>query len=193
MISALVMAAGQSRRMGTQNKLLLPCKAEPVVRRSVRAVIASRAGEVIVVTGHDHKAVKQALVSLEVEFVENPDYQRGLATSVAAGVRQAASTANAFMVCLADLFLLSAQDIDFLIAAFEAQQRIDPAAIVRPIFGSTPGHPVLWPAMYRSALSEVRGRRPVDRFAQHVFCLPVQSERYVRDIDTRDDLAALDV
>lgn len=193
MISALVLAAGLSRRMGTQNKLLLTYNAEPVVRRSVRAVIASRAGEVIVVTGHDHKAVKQALVNLEVIFVENPDFQRGLATSVAAGVRQAASTASAFMVCLADLVLLSAQDIDFLIAAFEAQQGIDPAAIVRPIFGSTPGHPVLWPAMYRNALSEVRSRRPVDRFAQHVFCLPVENERYVRDIDTKDDFAAQNI
>ncbi len=194
MISGLVLAAGASRRMGQRNKLLLPCKGEPIVRRTAFTVLASRVSEVIVVTGHDHKAIAQALVGLPLRLAYNPNYTRGISSSVACGVRSAAAEASAFMVCLADLVMLTAQDLDFLIEAFEAQQQTNPGAIVRPVYHTTPGHPVLWPASYRDVLCNACTRedsqRPIERFAQNLIYVHVQNERYVRDVDTEEDYAA---
>ena len=190
MISALVMAAGASRRMGHHNKLLLPVDDELIVRRSVRTVLASKVSEVIVVTGHDAAKVQQALAGLSIKIVHNPDYTQGLPFSVASGVRYAAAWTSAFMICLADLPLLTPQDINALITTFGAQQQIDARAIVRPSYRGTPGHPVLWPACYRDPLCSPTGnQRPIDRFAHKVSMVPVRSDRYIRDIDTKKDFA----
>ncbi len=56
-ISAVLLAAGESRRMGAANKLLLDIKGEPMLRRAARVLTGSTLGEIVVVLGHEHKAV----------------------------------------------------------------------------------------------------------------------------------------
>jgi len=87
-IAAVVLAAGRASRMGS-NKLIAELDGEPIVRRTVRAVLASRARPVVVVTGHEADAVHAALTGLAVKLVHNPDYADGMSTSLRAGVAAA--------------------------------------------------------------------------------------------------------
>ncbi|HVL73390.1 MAG TPA: NTP transferase domain-containing protein, partial [Beijerinckiaceae bacterium] len=86
-IAAVVLAAGQSRRMGGPNKLLARIDGVPLVRRTADAALMSDTGPVIVVTGHQAEAVRAALAGLDLRFVHNPDYPEGLSTSLRAGIR----------------------------------------------------------------------------------------------------------
>ncbi len=81
-IAGLVLAAGQSRRMGTLNKLLIGIDGKPMVRHVAEAVAASQASPLVVVTGHQREKVEAALAGLGAQFVHNPDYAQGLSTSV---------------------------------------------------------------------------------------------------------------
>jgi molybdenum cofactor cytidylyltransferase len=83
-IAAVVLAAGLARRMGRQ-KLLLQLQGKPVVRWSVEHVV-SHVEDVVIVTGPDDSALRQALEGLTVRFVVNPRPQDGQGTSIAAGV-----------------------------------------------------------------------------------------------------------
>src|SRR5216110_798821 len=85
-ITAIVLAAGRSTRMGLANKLLADIGGRPMVRRVVEAALASRARPVLVVTGHQAASVKAALAGLEVAIVDNPDYAVGLSSSLKAGI-----------------------------------------------------------------------------------------------------------
>ena len=101
-VAAIVLAAGSSRRMGT-NKLLLPLEGEPLVRRSVRRCLAADFDRVVVVLGHESARVRTALDGLSCEIVENADHARGVGTSIRAGVASVADVVDAVVIILADM------------------------------------------------------------------------------------------
>src|SRR3954468_5387010 len=77
-IAGLILAAGRSTRMGGPNKLLEEINGKALVRIATEHVLASRAGPVIVVTGHQRERVERALAGLPVTFVHNPNFANGL-------------------------------------------------------------------------------------------------------------------
>src|SRR5205807_3913327 len=85
-VTAIILAAGRSTRMGGPNKLLAELDGKKLVRIVTEQALASKAQGVIVVTGHQAEQVEKALQGLKVTFVRNPDFAAGLASSVKAGV-----------------------------------------------------------------------------------------------------------
>jgi molybdenum cofactor cytidylyltransferase len=119
MISAVVLAAGASSRMGRQ-KLLLPLAREPLVRRVVRRVSQAGFDEVLVVVGCEHEKVIGALEGLTVRHVINPDYETGMGSSFRAAVA-ALPDSHAAMFALADQPLLAAADYRMLVDTYRMQ------------------------------------------------------------------------
>lgn len=101
-ITAVVLAAGASSRMGT-HKLLLELGAEPLVRRTVRQVLQANPDDVLVVLGRDPEGVRAALDGLPVRFAENPDYLSGLGSSFRVAVEHLESDVSAALFALADM------------------------------------------------------------------------------------------
>ena len=94
-VAALVLAAGQSRRMGQANKLLALVDGRPMVSHMVDAMLASRAAPVIVVTGHEADRVRAALGDRPVQWCHNPDYADGPQHLAAGRPRRAARGSRA--------------------------------------------------------------------------------------------------
>ena len=160
-VAAVILAAGQSRRMGATNKLLATFDGEPLVRRTVQAAIASNANPVIVVTGHMADRVTAALAGLDVEISHNRDYADGLATSLTAGLAAVPANTSGALVMLADMPGVSGGVIDKLIAAFSPGQG---RAIVLPTAAGKRGNPVLWSRAYFPELMALSG----DTGARHL-------------------------
>jgi molybdenum cofactor cytidylyltransferase len=153
-VAAVLLAAGQSRRMGGPNKLLARMEGVPLVRRAVEAAQASRAAPVIVVTGHQADSVRGALAGLDVTFVHNPDYAEGLSTSLRAGIAAVPGEADGALVCLADMPGVTPEVIDHLIAAFRPEEG---ARIVVPTFDGKRGNPVFWSRSFFERLRGIQG------------------------------------
>src|SRR5512143_2764872 len=101
MISAILLAAGESRRMG-EFKQLLTFAGKTFVECCADQLLGSRAGEVIVVTGHREADVRRALGNRPLRPVHNPDYREGMASSVKRGVAAVSPNAVAVLIALAD-------------------------------------------------------------------------------------------
>ena len=193
MISAVVLAAGASARMGSANKLLLPFKGKPLVTHAVRAVCASAAAEVVVVTGCEKLRVQAALIHLPVRMVANDHYAAGLTSSIQVGLRTASPEAQGFMLCMADTPLVTAADIDALIGTFERALQHDPRVIVRATYLERPGHPVIFASAYRAPIlahEDPRGCRELIR-RHRAQTLSVEIAGSTTDIDTDSDYASL--
>ncbi len=86
MISAIVLAAGTSSRMGAKNKLLLPFKSSTFIENLVAQLLKSTVDEVIVVLGHEKDNIKQVLTQKELVFTVNINYNSGMTSSIQAGI-----------------------------------------------------------------------------------------------------------
>jgi len=104
--------------MGGPNKLLAELDGKKLVRIATEQALASKASEVIVVTGHQTELIEQALQGLKVRFVKNPDFAGGIASSVKAGIAAVPEACDGAVVCLGDMPLIDAGLIDRLIDAF---------------------------------------------------------------------------
>ncbi|MDX6748857.1 molybdopterin-binding/glycosyltransferase family 2 protein [Geminicoccaceae bacterium 1502E] len=192
-VAALVLAAGQSRRMGARNKLLVEVAGKPMVRHMVEAALASRAGTVVVVTGHEAERLRAALDGLDVRFVHNGHYAEGLSTSLRAGLAALPGDTDGALVCLADMPLLTAAHLDRLIDAF------DPAAgrsVVVPTRGGKRGNPVLWGRIHFAAMHRLEGdvgaRHLIGEHAGQVAEVAMEDGASLLDIDTPEALAAFE-
>ena len=189
MITAIVLAAGESRRFGEQ-KLVVPFMGKPIVRHAVERALGSGAGETIVVTGANAADVRGALAGLAVRFVDNPEYRKGMSTSLAAGILALAPGTEAAIIALGDQPLVPAAAYAGVLAEFAK----DRPAIIAASYHGVRGHPVLFAAEAFSELIAERG----DRGARAVIGKDPRRVRYVElslpvpaDVDDPEALAAL--
>ncbi|MGH2827733.1 MAG: nucleotidyltransferase family protein [Actinomycetota bacterium] len=138
MITAVVLAAGSSTRMG-RPKQLLELDGKPMLQHTVD-LVAERFEDVVLVLGHKADAIARALeLPPKVRVVRNPDYESGQASSVKVGIAAVASESEAAAVFLGDQPGMSSALVDEVIAAL----RNSSAPVVRPGSRDAPGHPVL--------------------------------------------------
>jgi molybdenum cofactor cytidylyltransferase len=190
-VTAIILAAGRSTRMGGPNKLLAELSGKKLVRIAAEQALASKAMEVVVVTGHQADLVAQALNGLNVKLVFNPDFAGGLASSVKAGIAAVAETADGALICLGDMPLIDAGLIDRLIEAFAPDRG---NLIVLPVAEGRRGNPVLWSRRFFSELMTLEGdvgaRHLIARHGEAVAEVPVEGDGAFVDIDTPQALDA---
>ncbi len=182
-ITALVLAAGQSRRMGRDNKLLAPIDGRAMVRHVAEAAVASRVHATIVVTGHEADAVRDALGGLNITFAHNPGFADGLSTSLRAGLEAVGDDCDGVVVCLGDMPGLTADLLNRLISGFNPSEG---RAIVLPTHRGKRGNPVLWGRRFFETMKTVAG----DVGARHLLG---ENEDLVVEIAADDDSVLVDI
>ena len=190
-VAAIVLAAGRSTRMGGPNKLLAEIDGRKLVRIVAEQALASKANDVIVVTGHQADLVEQALAGLKVKFVRNPDFAGGLASSVKAGIGAVPDNADGAIVCLGDMPLIDAKLIDRLIETFAPDRG---HLIAVPVSEGRRGNPVLWSRRFFKELmtldGDVGARHLIAKHTEAVAEVPVEGNSAFLDIDTPQALEA---
>ncbi len=191
-VAALVLAAGQSRRMGGPNKLLAVVDGKPLVRHAVDAALAARTAQVVVVVGHQQHEVRKALRACKVRFVTNDDFAAGLSTSLKAGIAALGQDVDGAVVCLGDMPRISAAHVDRLVAAFNP---IEGRTIVVPTWQGKRGNPVLWGRAHFQEFSDLAGdvgaRHLIGKHADEVVEVAMEDGASQIDVDTPEALAAL--
>ena len=191
-IAALVLAAGQSRRMGSVNKLLQEVAGRAMLTHALDAVEGSDTCATVVVTGHETDAVSPLLQARDLLAVHNPDYAQGLSTSLKVGLRALPRDIDGVLICLGDMPQVTAKHLNQLIAAFNP---LEGRAVIVPTYEGKRGNPVLWSAEFLAALQLVtgdQGAKPL--FAEHADRLAeveMTDGAVVLDIDTPAKLSAL--
>lgn len=188
MLTVIVLAAGMSRRMGGENKLLLPFDGKTMLETTLDHILAAGAGEVVVVAGHEADRIRSILGNRPVTVVFNPDYATGMTTSIQAGVRAASAQAEGFMICLSDMPLIQAETYRALAGIFFEKKKTEERVIVQPFIENTPGNPVIFSAFYKNdilALDFSEGCKPiVQAHRALVIQVNVATDAVLRDADT---------
>jgi molybdenum cofactor cytidylyltransferase len=189
-ISAIVLAAGESRRMGSF-KPLLPFQGRTIIEAIVCTLRQCTLEEILVVLGHRAAEIEAQLADYPVKIVHNAQYRRGMLSSVQAGIEQAKRHVDAYLICLGDQPSLQRQTFERLVAAFE---RAKPG-IYLPTYRGQSGHPLLFAAHYRQEiekLDEAIGlKQLLQRHPNEVQRVEVDTPEMLEDIDTPEDYRRL--
>jgi len=193
-ITALLLAAGMSRRMGGPNKLLQDVGGEAMVARTLQSIRTAAVDDIVVVLGHNGAQVKEAVVKAagedkRIRFVDNPHFAEGLSKSLQAGLSVLPEKSDAVLVCLADMPAVTAQQIDRLIAAFNP---VEQRAICVPTFKGKRGNPILWARRFVSEMRKLAGdvgaRHLIGENAETVCEVEMGDAAVLTDLDTPEAL-----
>jgi CTP:molybdopterin cytidylyltransferase MocA len=182
-VSAVILAAGKSTRMG-QDKLLLPLVDRPVIRWSIDTFLATDIDHLVVVTPPGGRAIQQILTPLPVQTVTNYDVAGDMASSLRAGIRRLPPFSSGILVSPADMPLVRSETIQRLIDA----HRRYPGAIFIPCWQGRRGHPTLFPRQLLAAIHHLPTlRHLLHGHAPSLRHLELSDPGILMDMDTPND------
>ena len=187
MISAILLAAGESKRMG-RTKLLLKWDQRTIIEKSVDTLLASKIDELIVVLGHQAQAVLRKLGARRLKAVINHQYRMGMSTSIRRGLGEVGPKSEAILIALADQPFVETDLIDHLIDIY----RQNPHGIVLPSYKGGRGHPVIldrfrYGEEMRNLTGDVGCRPILNRHPEDILEVEVKSEGVIADIDSWEE------
>ena len=186
MLSAILLAAGESKRMG-KPKQLMPLGKHTLLEQAIDNLLDSSVDETIVVVGHKAEEITKTIAGRPVKIVINPDYREGMSTSIIAGLILADPCSQAVMLALGDQPLVASRTINQLIDAFNSHNK----GIAVPTYQGRRGHPIIFDIKYKAELfklkGDIGGREIIRNHPNDVLKVAVDSESVVSDIDTQDD------
>ena len=189
-IAAVVLAAGLSSRMGS-NKLLADLDGQTLIQHTIERLSKATVEELIVVTGYQAAEVQAALMGHKIRFVYNADYAGGLSTSIRVGIA-AVQDFDAAFVCLGDMPLIEAADLNRMIAAFNI---VEGRSLVAPVLGRKLGNPVLWGQEHFADLMALTGDRGASSLVEarrdQIVEIAVTNDGILLDADTPEALAEI--
>jgi molybdenum cofactor cytidylyltransferase len=192
-IAAVLLAAGSASRMGHRPKCLLEWDGQSLLQRQLSALGACGVSQLVLVLGHHGARIAQAAQGFTVKPVHNPDPQADQNASLRLGLQALSEPLDAALVALADQALITAQDIQDLIAAYAA--RPSACQVVQPSVEGLPGNPVIFSAaVRRDILASPDGTGCKQWQAAHpeqVYRWVSANSHYRADVDTPEDLRAL--
>jgi len=190
MISAILLAAGESRRMGEFKQLLL-LEDKSFVEHCADNLLASRVDEVIVVTGHRESEIRGVLGDRPVRFAHNSDYPSGMSSSIKRGIQAVSESARACVLALVDQPRIGADVINRIIETYETR----PVMIVVPTYEGRNGHPIILDLRLKEEILMMdpeQGLRQVVRgHSDSVAYVEMSSGLVVEDCDLPEDYERL--
>jgi len=166
-LGAILLAAGYSRRMGGENKLLKPLYGRPLISHVLATVSGLGLAQVVAVLGDSAESVAP-LLPASATVIRNSRAAEGMGASLAAGAAALDPSLDGAFIVLADMPFVTREDYEKLAAAFVAQSR---EAICIPLHDGRRGHPVLFPALAFPGLAASHG----DSGARRLFADPAFS------------------
>jgi molybdenum cofactor cytidylyltransferase len=188
MISAILLAAGESKRMG-RSKQMLEWRGKTLLLHVLENLINSDVDEIILVLGHEAEQIRKCLPVVQIKIVINPDYQKGMSSSLRYGLLAMDPRSEAFLVLLADQPGIGPEIINHLIRDF---QKTNPKpGIVRPVYRGLQGHPVLIGVQYLQEALQLQGdvgaRQILMNHPEDVLEIQVDRDVVLKDIDTPEE------
>ena len=174
MISAILLAAGQSKRMNGENKLTKKIQDNPLIKLSVKNILASSASELIIVLGYQKEIVEKLIDKNEkIKFVFNKDFESGMASSVKAGLNHLSKNTEAFFICLGDMPMVGHDIYNQLIKSKDNKE------IIVPTYKGQQGNPVLFDKSMKENIMNISG----DSGAKRIFEL---NKNKILNVETND-------
>ena len=188
MISAILLAAGQSKRMGGDNKLIKKYNKKYLINHIIGTLIKSKVNKIIVVLGFQKSKVRKIIVkNKKINFVFKKNYKSGMASSIKTGLKRISEKSIGFLIVQADMPLISTKIIDALCYAIRNSNK----EIVAPIYKRNMGNPIGFKRSMTRILNKTSGdsgaKKMIKRNKKNLSLIRVNSKSIFKDFNTQRD------
>ena len=190
MISAILLAAGQSERMNGENKLTKKIQDIPLIKHSVKNILASSIDELIVVLGYQKEIIKKLIgTNKKIKIVFNKNFENGMASSIKTGLNHFSEKTEAFFICLGDMPLVSHNIYNQLIKSKNNKE------IIVPTYKGQQGNPVLFDKSMKEKIRNISGdsgaKKILELNKDKILNLEINDQSIAKGFDTQDNFNLL--
>ena len=190
MISAILLAAGQSKRMDGENKLTKEIRGVPLIKHSVKNILSSSVDELIVVLGYQKEIVEKFIGKNEkMKIVFNKNFENGMASSIKTGLNHFSEKTEAFFICLGDMPLISHNIYNQLIKSKNNKE------IIVPTYKGQQGNPVLVDKSMKEKIRNISGdagaKKILELNKDKILNLEIDNQSITKGFDTQDNFNSL--
>jgi molybdenum cofactor cytidylyltransferase len=186
-IAGLILAAGESSRMGHKNKLMMRFLGKPMLIHVVDAAQSSNLSHVGVVVGQQSENIKKLISNQDVQYIENEQWKTGIASSIVAGIGQMHQV-DGYLILLGDMPFISSELINLIIDHGSSEN------IVIPEKKGRQGNPVFFGSKFLDELMVLSGdfgaKKVIHENPSSVVKIEIESDAIFQDYDTQDSLKA---
>ena len=189
MISAILLAAGESKRMVDENKLIKKYKSIPLIKHAVSNVLNSPIDELIIVLGYQKKAIEKIIgENKKIKFIANPNFESGIASSIKKGLDSLSKETEAFFICLGDMPNVNKEIYNQLInASFSNKDK----EIFVPYYQERQANPILFSKKMKNEIQKIEGdfgaKKIIADNEKKVFKLSTQDKGVITDFNKIND------
>ena len=189
-ISAILLAAGQSKRMNGENKLVKEIQGIPLIKLSVKNILASSINELIIVLGHQKEIIEKLIDKNEkIKFVFNKDFESGMASSIKIGLDNLSEKTEAFFICLGDMPMVNHNIYNQLIKSKNNKE------IIVPNYKGQQGNPVLFNKSMKEKIINISGdvgaKKILELNKDKILNLEINDQGVTKGFDTQDNFNSL--
>ena len=186
MISAILLAAGQSKRMDGENKLTKEIKGIPLIKLSVKNILASSVDELIIVLGYQKEIIEKLIDKNEkIKFVFNKDFESGMASSIKTGIDNLSDKTEAFFICLGDMPMVNHDIYNQLIESKDNKE------IIVPTYKGQQGNPILFSKSMKSIIISIEGdigaKKILEQNKGKILKVKIDDINITKDFNTKDN------
>ena len=185
MISAVILAAGQSKRMNGENKLTKKINGVPLINLSILNILESSIEELIIVTGYQNEILESIInKDNKIKIFFNNHYKSGMASSIKVGVSNLSKKSKAFFICLGDMPYVNRKIYEQLI------KHANDKEIIIPTYNAKQGNPVLFSIKMKNKIMSVGGdlgaKELLKKYKDKIFKLPIDDSSILKNLNTID-------
>ena len=190
MISAILLAAGQSKRMDGENKLTKEIQGTPLIKHSVKNILASSIDELIVVLGYQKEIIEKLIdKNKKIKFVFNKDFESGMASSIKVGLNHLSKNTEYFFICLGDMPMVNSDIYNQLIKSRNQKN------IIVPTYNGQQGNPVLFDKLMKEKVMDITGdvgaKKILELNKDKILNLEINDQSIAKGFNTQDDFSSL--
>ena len=190
MISAILLAAGKSKRMDGENKLAKKIQGIPLIKHSVKNILTSSIDELIIVLGHQKEIVEKLIDKNEkIKFIFNKDFENGMASSIKTGLSNLSEKTESFFICLGDMPMVNRGVYNQLIKSRNSKE------IIVPVHKGQQGNPVLFSKTMKEKIMDITGdvgaKKILELNKDKILNLEINDQSITKGFNTQDDFSSL--
>jgi len=188
MIKAILLAAGQSKRLRSENKLTKLYKKKPLINYSLKKLYKSKINKVIIVLGHQHKEVKKIIKKNKKNiFIYNKNYKKGMASSIKVGLKKVSRNDKGFIIVQSDMPFIKTSDINKIYNSINLKKYLVYVLKFKDKIGNPIGFDLSLTKKFKNIKGEFGAKFMVKRLKDSTKFIKINSAKSFKDFDKASD------